>query len=76
MSTINQKMGFKAAGKRRATKSPGIQRGLRCPTCNGRHVVEHEVNGRALRLCGYCGNTWEPDELEDETLADVERGVA
>ena len=63
MSTINQKLGLRAASRRRrATHAPGIQSGVRCPRCQCQHVVEHEVRDRRLRLCGACGHTWEPTE--------------
>lgn len=84
MTTINSKMGLKPRTRARAaTHSSGLVTGAVCPTCGCGHVVEHEVHGRALRLCGSCGDTWEPTEDEarvivrvDAGLEDDERGAA
>lgn len=59
MTTINSKMGLKPRSRKRAaTHAAGIVSDAQCPTCGGRHVIEHEIHGEPTRLCGFCGHLW------------------
>lgn len=65
MTSINQKMGFKPAGKRSMMKLPADKNerialtAAQCPDCGQRGVIENKIHGRMMRACGWCGNVWE-----------------
>ncbi len=66
MTSINDKLGFKRAGKRSMMKLPtdktarNALTAAQCPQCANRGVKESTVHGRRLRTCSWCGHGWEP----------------
>lgn len=66
MSRINEKMGFKPAGKRAFMKLPDDKAArndltsAKCPKCDRRGVREAVIHGRRLRTCAFCSHSWEP----------------
>lgn len=46
--------------KRAATHGTCVVSSAKCPKCRGQYVVQTKVLGVLLRLCGYCGEQWEP----------------
>jgi len=57
VTTINSKLGLKAAGARARMNSLS---GVRCPNCPHVDVVSNRVSGRLVWMCGWCGNIWAP----------------
>lgn len=77
MSTINQKLGLRPRTRtRKATHAPAIISDATCPTCGGRHVVEHVIRGVARRLCGFCSTSWDAPPPPDRELSAAEATAA
>jgi len=68
MTSINEKLGLKRAGKRAMMKLPktlseraALTR-AQCPACAQRGVMEFTAHGIVKRLCTWCSHTWEPSK--------------
>lgn len=65
MTTINEKNGWKAAGKRSMMKLPASRAEaaaltvIQCPQCARRGVREVTVRGVRQFLCQWCSHIWE-----------------
>ena len=66
MTSINEKMGLKRAGKRAMMKLPkslherAALTATQCPDCGARGVMEFTAHGIVKRICTRCSHTWEP----------------
>ena len=66
MTSINEKLGFKRAGKRKMMNLPAAAAdrtaltSAQCPACGQRGVVQHLIFRRLRRLCSWCGHAWTP----------------
>jgi len=64
MTSINQKMGMKPAGRRKALNRLS---GVNCPTCHAPDVRPTTTSGReGVRrwFCAKCGETWTPTDAD------------
>lgn len=66
MSRINEKLGFKPAGKRAMMHLPknradaAALTSARC-RCGASGIREYPIKGIPTRLCPHCGHTWTVD---------------
>jgi formate dehydrogenase maturation protein FdhE len=66
VSSINEKLGLKRAGKRAMMKLPNDRAArndltaAKCPKCGQRGVRESVIHGARWRTCSWCGHGWEP----------------
>ena len=66
MTSINEKMGLRRAGKRSMMKLPktlherAALTAAQCPACRRRGVTEFTAHEIVRRLCTWCSHTWEP----------------
>ena len=60
MSSINQKLGLKAAGKRRQMNLPksrsdaAAMTSRQCPHCGHAWVIQNAIRGVTKRMCAWC----------------------
>jgi hypothetical protein len=68
MTSINDKMGLKRAGKRAMMKTLPRNRSLRAALTSARCPACHQTGARQSRTkpgwlyCSWCGETWEPED--------------
>jgi len=64
MTTINEKMGLRRAGKRRMMKLPrnlearNNLTSAQCPKCGRRGLSEYTTRGVQTRSCTWCHHQW------------------
>jgi hypothetical protein len=64
MTSINEKLGLKKAGKRSMMKLPKLRAeacaltAAQCPECGQRGVVAYASRGEQRRMCSWCGRSW------------------
>lgn len=69
MSSINQKLGIRPAGRRRMMALPTDRAAAadltaaKCPDCGQRGVIQHVIHGKKTRMCSWCSATWTVDEV-------------
>ena len=67
MTSINEKMGLRRAGKRAMMKLPKRRAdavaltSATCPLCGQYGVREFVLHGQQRRACSWCAHTWEAD---------------
>jgi hypothetical protein len=65
MTSINEKLGIKRAGKRSMMKLPENRSeavaltAAQCPSCQQRHARKSQLR-EGDYWCGWCGATWSP----------------
>lgn len=67
MTTINEKLGFKPAGKRSMMNLPDSRAeaadltSARCPSCHRTGAIENVIHKKRTRMCTWCNTFWEPE---------------